>query len=108
MQTAETLFARTGIDAVSLNEINKVAGQRNTSAIHYHFGNKEGLIQAIVYEHYADIDEQINVLLDEYEKQPKNKQNCRDLISALVTPFARQLDNGKGINYLLIVRHIDF
>ena len=46
LQTAEALFARKGIDAVSLNEINKAARQRNTSAMHYHFGSKEGLVQA--------------------------------------------------------------
>lgn len=106
METAETLFASKGIDAVSLNEINKAAGQRNTSAIHYHFGNKQGLIQAIVYEHYADIDRQINELLDAYEALPEKQQNTRDLIRALITPFTRQLDTDKGVNYLLIVRQI--
>lgn len=44
---AETLFGQKGIDAVSLREINVAAGQRNTSASHYHFGSKEALVTAI-------------------------------------------------------------
>lgn len=106
MRTAEALFAEKGIDAVSLNEINKAAQQKNTSAIHYHFGNKDGLIQTIVYEHYADIDNKINALLDEYENLKPEKQTPRELIRALVTPFSDQLDSEKGIHYLLIVRQI--
>ena len=40
---AERLFADIGIDATSLAEINKAAGQRNRSAVQYHFGDKEGV-----------------------------------------------------------------
>jgi AcrR family transcriptional regulator len=47
IETAERLYALHGIDAVSIREINKAAGQRNGSAVQYHFGNREGLIEAI-------------------------------------------------------------
>jgi len=100
---AQELFARKGIDAVSLNEINKAAGQRNTSALHYHFGNKQGLIKAIIYEHYAAIDQQINQQLDQFEALPKAQQTPRNLLSAIVTSFSQQLDTREGIDYLLIV-----
>ena len=106
LQTAEELFADHGIDAVSLNEINKAAGQRNTSAIHYHFGNKERLVQTIIYEHYAAIDEHINTLLDDFEAIPKSRRSPRDLLRALLMPFVAQLDSKRGINYLLIVRQV--
>ncbi len=43
----ERLFAEQGIDNVSLRQINTEAGQRNSSASHYHFGSKESLITAI-------------------------------------------------------------
>jgi AcrR family transcriptional regulator len=106
IKTASQLFAQKGIDAVSLNEINKAAGQRNTSAMHYHFGSKEGLVQAIIYEHYAAIDEQINELLDLWEARPATQRNARGLLGCLILPFARQLDSEEGINYLLIVRQV--
>ena len=106
MRTAEDLFARRGIDAVSLNEINKAAGQRNTSAMHYHFGGKERLIRAIIYEHYADIDSAINVSLDGFEQAPSSERTARNLLRSLVLPFVQQLDSARGINYLLIVRQV--
>lgn len=45
--TAERLFAQHGIDGVSLRQISTDAGSANNSAVHYHFGSKEGLIAAI-------------------------------------------------------------
>jgi AcrR family transcriptional regulator len=45
--TAEALFARSGIDGASLREIAAAAGQRNHNAVQYHFGSREGLVQAI-------------------------------------------------------------
>ena len=44
---AERLFALHGIDGVSLRQIAAEAGSANNSAVHYHFGSKEGLIEAI-------------------------------------------------------------
>jgi AcrR family transcriptional regulator len=45
--TAEALFARGGIDGVSLRQIAAEAGQGNHHAVQYHFGTREGLVQAI-------------------------------------------------------------
>ncbi|MFG2794960.1 TetR/AcrR family transcriptional regulator [Streptomyces sp. NPDC048419] len=50
IEDAERLFAERGVNAVSLREIASVAGQRNTSAVAYHFGTKESLVAAI-YQH---------------------------------------------------------
>ncbi len=105
-QKAAELFAQKGIDAVSLNEINKAAGQRNTSALHYHFGSKEGLIEAIVYERYEHINQQINKLLDEFEASPKQAQTLRALLKVSIKPFMDQLDDQQGIYYLLIVTQL--
>ena len=44
---AERLFAKHGIDGVSLRQIATEAGSSNNSAVHYHFGSKQGLIAAI-------------------------------------------------------------
>lgn len=46
--SALDLFAQQGIDAVSMRTINAAAGARNASAVHYHFGNKLGIIEAII------------------------------------------------------------
>src|SRR5947208_9346057 len=44
---AERLFALHGIDGVSLRQISAESGSSNNSAVHYHFGSKDGLIAAI-------------------------------------------------------------
>lgn len=43
----EQLFARGGIEGVSLREIAAAAGQGNHHAVQYHFGSREGLVHAI-------------------------------------------------------------
>jgi AcrR family transcriptional regulator len=45
--TAERLFGRHGVEGASLRQIAAEAGAANNSAVHYHFGSKEGLVQAI-------------------------------------------------------------
>jgi AcrR family transcriptional regulator len=44
---AEQLFAERGLDSVSLREIGAAAGQRNNSAVQYHFGDRDALVRAL-------------------------------------------------------------
>jgi AcrR family transcriptional regulator len=46
LRAAERLFAERGV-GVSLREIGAAAGQRNNSAVQYHFGTREQLITAL-------------------------------------------------------------
>lgn len=46
--TAERLFALRGVDGVALRQIGTEAGMGNKSAVQYHFGSKEALLQAIL------------------------------------------------------------
>ena len=43
---AEQVFATRGIDAATVREVNEATGQRNTSAIRYHFSDMRGLLSA--------------------------------------------------------------
>ncbi|MBL7489404.1 TetR/AcrR family transcriptional regulator [Frankia sp. AgB1.9] len=47
LTTAERLFAENGLAGVSLRQIAAAAGSANSSAVHYHFGTKDRLIEAI-------------------------------------------------------------
>lgn len=47
---AERLIADHGLDGVSLRQIGAAAGNRNNSAVLYHFGSKSDLVRA-VFEH---------------------------------------------------------
>src|SRR5450631_4411815 len=55
LKSAERLFAKSGIDAVSIRDITDAAGV-NTAAIHYHFGSKSGLIEALLARWSSAVD----------------------------------------------------
>lgn len=64
---AEELFSTRGIGAVSLNEIVRAAGARNATALQYHFGDRAGLLRAVLDKHTRDVDERRHAMLDAYE-----------------------------------------
>ncbi len=51
LDVSEQLLSTRGIDGVSLREIRLAAGQRNTSALQFHFGDREGLLRALSDRH---------------------------------------------------------
>src|SRR5689334_21500988 len=67
LRAGERLFAEHGIDRVRLREINAHAGQRNASALHYHFGSRDRLVEAILSEHETAMDEHVRPRLDALE-----------------------------------------
>lgn len=64
MATAERLFGRFGLDGVSLREIATAAGQSNNNAVQYHFGDKAGLIAAILDERVQSLEPSRGALLE--------------------------------------------
>jgi AcrR family transcriptional regulator len=99
--TAEHLFAEQGIDAVSLREVNRVAGTKNAVAVQYHFESRTGLIKAILHKHWPGIDARRHAMLDQYEAD--GSADLRVLASALVRPSAAKLaDSDGGPSYLRI------
>jgi AcrR family transcriptional regulator len=107
---AERLFAEQGVQAVSLNEINKAAEQRHGSACQYHFGNKDGLIQAILDKHVPGIARQRDSLFDEMEAEG-GVPPIEQVIAAFARPVAAKLldpDGGKEfvrLNAQLVAVH---
>jgi AcrR family transcriptional regulator len=91
---AERLFAERGVDGVSLNEINRDAGQRNASALQYHFGDRAGLLKAIMDKHGPDVDARRDVLLQQY--LDAGQADLRALAAALVLPVAAKLSDADG------------
>lgn len=95
--TAVQLFAEHGLDGVSLAEINRAAGQRNATALHYHFGGKQGLVQAIFDKH----SERVNSLRESMLAALPEKAALRDVVGVLVVPLAEQVrDPDGGIHYI--------
>lgn len=94
IRTAERLFADRGIESVSLSEINRAAGQRNKSALHYHFGSRDGLLKAILGRHHADIEAARSKMMDEYGEL--RAAPLEDLLDIAVRPIASMLDSEDG------------
>ena len=97
---AERLFAEKGIDNVSLREINRVAGQKNVAALHYHFGSREVLLAAIFERRMAGINRRRIALLDGVEAEGRAGE-IRPVVEAMVQPLAEQLDPAaRGGSYI--------
>lgn len=105
IRAAEQLFAAKGIDGVSLSEIKRAAGQRNAMALQYHFGDRAGLLRAILDKHLPAVDARREVLLQQYEDS--GTADLRSLAAALVLPAAAKLaDPDGGREFLQIVAEL--
>lgn len=103
IRAAEVLMAERGIDNVTFAEITKAAGQRNNSAVPYYFGDRAGLIRAILAKHTAPIADRRQLMLDAMGPDP----TLHDLADALVTPIADEVIHADGgAAYVRIVAHI--
>lgn len=105
ISAAEELFAARGVDGVSLREINRAADQGNASALQYHFGDRRGLLHAVLAKHWAGVDARRHSLLDQYEAE--GEEDLRTLSAALALPLASKLsDPDGGRAYLRIVAEL--
>ncbi|WP_162460443.1 MULTISPECIES: TetR family transcriptional regulator [unclassified Mycolicibacterium] len=82
----ERLIAESGPD-VSLRDVAVAAGQRNNSAVHYHFGSRDGLIEAIIGHRQAPLEQARLALLAEYESVGKPDDTIAALVAILVEPL---------------------
>jgi AcrR family transcriptional regulator len=100
-RTAEQLFARDGVDPVTLRQIARAAGQSNVSAVQYHFGSKEKLVDEILGAHLDQIDRRRREMLDDQE-QSGEPHNLALLLRCLIDPLTEKLDDSSGRAYLQI------
>ena len=105
IRAGERLFAGHGIEVVSLREITRAAGQRNATALQYHFGDRRGLVRAILAKHNRDVEAERHGMLDELEAC--SGVSAREWVQALVMPAAANLaDRDGGREYLRIVAEL--
>jgi AcrR family transcriptional regulator len=102
---AERLFAARGIDTPSLREITREAGQKNTSALQYHFRDREALLRAVLDKHETAVEGLRVGLLDQHALA--GEPDLRVLAAALVVPYVAQLDDHDGgPDYLQVVDEV--
>ena len=103
LDAAEALFAAEGLADVSLAAITRLAGQRNGGAIHYHFGGRDGLLDAIYERHQAVLDAARMEALIALRR--RGQPSVSDLLRVMIETLASRLDSGSGRSFLEIQRH---
>ncbi len=59
IRTAIRLFAAKGVNGVSLRAVGEEAGQKNTAAVHYHFGDRDRLLMEALDRILASLAESV-------------------------------------------------
>lgn len=98
--TAERLFAEEGVDAVPVRRISVEAAQRNNSALQYHFGDKESLIEAILDYRMTPLNSR---RLDALEAGLRRGEplSVRQLVALIVLPYVDILKEAAANSYYL-------
>lgn len=89
MDSAEELFARHGIDAVSNRRITEHAGTANHSAVAYHFGTRDELILAMVDRHLTATAARRADRLAQLGGSP----GLRELVECRILPVVEEFDS---------------
>jgi AcrR family transcriptional regulator len=101
LDTAEKLFAKQGFAATSLRAIIKEADV-NTASVHYHFGSKEGLIEAVLRRQAAPINDERLTSLDRLEQEhPGGALPTDALVEAFVAPAIQRHFKRSGRGHFL-------
>jgi len=104
------LFAEQGVYTTPLSRIVGAAGQRNTSALHYHFAvngldARHGLLFAIIDAQNEAIEAERRDMLDDVEAAAATT-DLRRLVWAYVQPQANRLGSIEGRRFLSIVSQL--
>ena len=104
LDAAERLFADNGIAATSLRSIIAAAGV-NLAAVHYHFRNREALIDAVIARRAAPINAARLAALDALESGAHETMTTEQVLEAFIAPTVRAVgeshDSGHHLGRLM-------
>jgi len=83
---AERLFAQHGLDGVSLRQIVAAGGLRNPAAVQYHFGDKAGLVRAVIEYRVKALNSRRQEMLDALVADGRS-DDLRGLVEAIARPL---------------------
>jgi AcrR family transcriptional regulator len=99
VDAAEKLFAERGIENVTLLDIGRAAGQKNRNAPQYHFGDKAGLVNAVLDKHTDLIAERRAAMLKDLKDQ--ESLDVAALVRVFVLPVAEHVATTKNSHAFL-------
>lgn len=98
IDAAERIVAERGMTALTLKDVQDAAGQANKSAAKYHFGSREGLIDAIVEARMTPANLRRQEMLDEIDASA-SAPTARQAVEALILPLAAETLKREGSFY---------
>ena len=101
LDTAEELLDQHGIDGVSVRTVTKASGHRNASAVSYHFGSRDQLIEAVLTRRQAAIEASRTEMLDALDA--RSDATTLDYLAAALLPVAEMLNSTEGRRYLRLL-----
>lgn len=87
INAAERLAAERGLAALTVQAVQGAAGQKNKSAVQYHFGGRQGLVDAIVATRMAPANERRTSMLLALGEGATTRQ----LVEVLVVPLVESV-----------------
>ena len=92
LDSAESLFAQKGISGTSLRAITKDA-QVNLAAVHYHFGSKEALLDAVLARRSRPVNQERMKLLSAMREESEGAPlDIEEVLDAYVMPGIRAVE----------------
>lgn len=88
LEAASTLFAEKGFEVVSVREITGLA-KANVASVKYHFGSREGLIDAVVARMAKPVNDERMRRIEALEE--RGDFTVRDLLVAFFEPLLSQI-----------------
>lgn len=87
---------------MTTRELVEAAGQRNVSAVSYHFGSREGLLAEVLARRGGPVDRERGACRARLGRRP----DPAELVGCLVVPYAALLHADAGRAYLQIVAQL--
>lgn len=102
INAAEHLFGTIGFDGVSTRQILDFAGQKNQSALQYHFGGRAGLIWAVLDARLSIVESGRQALMEKLP--PRREESPEDLVEAVIRPLAEFVhDDERGSAFVQFI-----
>jgi AcrR family transcriptional regulator len=102
VRTAERLFGERGLEGVSLRQISAEAGCGNNSAVQYHFGSKDRLLEAIFEYRRPQLLERQRLLV-----AARRPRDLRAWVECLMLPTAEQgeMEGSRYVSFVAALLH---
>lgn len=105
LDLAERLFAKHGVEQVPLTRIVASSSQKNRSALHYHFGSREGMLAAVLDRRLKHI----NALRQDMLERVSDDSRLSDTVRAFVAPLCFVVLNEPwGPDYISVLAQVSF